>query len=578
MSRMPSRGRRGAAALRSVGPRILLGGVILLGSLPQADGRFRPYFRSWTPSVRPSLERLHRTFVETPRHRSFLNYSTYEAPRRPSGFERLRGAVRGLGRTGLRDFDRVLDEGLAGLSSTPKWAEEFQQSVRYQLLLSRYDIDIRRVKRKLKEAGFPARSSNGVWTSEFGEAVELFQRAHGVAVDGVPGPDTQQALKRVGRWRSARLGASERGRIEAALPRPIEFASGKYELQRTGRNLELRATKGESVRSFMGIQALRQLEEVGAARATEFSRGGLVFSYLAAHPETGRGAARLSIGGTTLSLSAKQLRALASGRSVPPKLDRLLRDLPRARIVLIRDRLAEVIRAITPKYAATRVSSTLLLRLLSRKYATMHDFYLDDDPSVAAATLTSPAISISGARDVGVYLPSKSFKVTDRGAVSVLREEIVQEGLKLSDGESILSTSNVVVISAHKTEQFQAYIRKLARDGAFRGKYVVFLSCYQRGDETFNSENVIQDGGAKTVLFFSQSLNAYAVRSVMKNLLKELAQVSEPAQFHELFERSVRVSIREASGDAVLVRELRRLLGWIRQVSDRGEAHDNRLV
>jgi hypothetical protein len=162
-----------------------------------------------------------------------------------------------------------------------------------------------------------------------------------------------------------------------------------------------------------------------------------------------------------------------------------------------------------------------LLRALREKYPD-YRFLLDDEPDVAREHAINPVL-VTSANDVAAYIPEKSFKVTDSDTIKATRSLLQSAGVKVEDSVKKLSQKNVIVLSGHKNQQFINYIDVHIKGGTLKDKVVVLFSCYEPGDANI-AHRVINEGGAREVIFFNQTIDATAVKQVLRELATQLQQ------------------------------------------------------
>src|SRR5262249_12912047 len=138
---------------------------------------------------------------------------------------------------------------------------------------------------------------------------------------------------------------------------------------------------------------------------------------------------------------------------------------------------------------------------------------------------------VKGAKDVALISNKKSFAVTDHNVVELVRATLLKAGVNVYKdlptdeipARLHVAETNLVVLTGHKADNFRTYIERLTDAGALRDKVVAVFSCYERGDEAFNSRVLAHGAGAKAVLFYTERINAEAVADVLKQFAKELA-------------------------------------------------------
>jgi hypothetical protein len=152
------------------------------------------------------------------------------------------------------------------------------------------------------------------------------------------------------------------------------------------------------------------------------------------------------------------------------------------------------------------------------------DFVIDDDVLVAAANIAL-LNKASAPEDVILVSDKTSFPVKDHTAIQRIESRLNSSGIhiihdvaKAGTAElSKLKAANVIVLTGHKDAAFIAYLRQLVDSGILRGKTVLMASCYSRLDAAWAS-SLIQDSGAREVIYFSDEINSLAVEKILIKL------------------------------------------------------------
>lgn len=191
-----------------------------------------------------------------------------------------------------------------------------------------------------------------------------------------------------------------------------------------------------------------------------------------------------------------------------------------------------------------------LLLALKDKY-TDYQFALDDELDMARANALDPFVIGSG-KDLGVYLPARSFRVTTLGVMINIRQQLESAGIHVESSMKALAERNILVISGHKDQALEAYIDAHIKAGNLKGKQVVLFSCYQRGDPGL-VHRMVAEGGAKEVIFFADTIDAGAVNEVVAELARSLtpgnAEPGSRRQLIDLLDASVEAATRQASDE-----------------------------
>jgi len=99
---------------------------------------------------------------------------------------------------------------------------------------------------------------------------------------------------------------------------------------------------------------------------------------------------------------------------------------------------------------------------------------------------------------------------------------------------------NVILMSGHRTEDYDAYLRELADKRYLEGKTVIIFACNEAGTSTLYSY-LTRRGRAKQVLYFPTKINAIASNAVITELIKVINTRVDPQglPFEEIFNMAV---------------------------------------
>lgn len=97
----------------------------------------------------------------------------------------------------LQTTHNLTADGIVGLQTRKVLADLIAKPVR-NLYMGCQGDDVARLQNQLNQAGFNCGTADGVFGPKTYAAVVALQKAHGLQVDGVVGPQTRQALSRLG--------------------------------------------------------------------------------------------------------------------------------------------------------------------------------------------------------------------------------------------------------------------------------------------------------------------------------------------------------------------------------------------
>lgn len=223
----------------------------------------------------------------------------------------------------------------------------------------------------------------------------------------------------------------------------------------------------------------------------------------------------IQFGTKKVKVSLAELDRLINGSPEVPCFDRLFPSHGRSKqkVIIYRGDFSE--RRYIDKYYKNRetpeIQSQLLLALRNR-YPN-YEFYLDDEMDLAKSNIENlPKIYTS--EDIGAYIIKMCFEVKDYNVLNNIKDILEEAGIQVEESLVVIERPNILIISGHKDEQYKSYLTNLGNRGALNGKCVISFSCYDSGDETFNS-NLIKKYGAKEIIFFPAEIHPSAVEDVI---------------------------------------------------------------
>jgi hypothetical protein len=200
-----------------------------------------------------------------------------------------------------------------------------------------------------------------------------------------------------------------------------------------------------------------------------------------------------------------------------------------------------------------------LLGALRDKYPG-YRFLLDDNPDVARENALKP-ILVASTGDVGAYIPEKSFRVTDYNVIKGARSTLQTAGVTVEDSMKKLNQQNIIVLSGHKDQAFVDYVDAHIKQGNLKDKLVVLFSCYQQGDAHL-AHRIIDEGGAREVIFFDDTISASGVQAVLKQLAANL-QLQHGTEngkpMLEVLDQSMKAAIDDPDTPEAVAREVKTL-------------------
>jgi hypothetical protein len=282
---------------------------------------------------------------------------------------------------------------------------------------------------------------------------------------------------------------------------------------------------------------------------------------------------RMRIGAEQVTVTIAELETLRKGQSVQSVTNALAKISATAPIIIVRDGFAQTKVGMILSESRMSIPPQLVFNGLRQAYP-KNNFYLDDDVVLAEANIAR-ITPISGPSDVVLLSDKTSFPVQDHQVVAHIEQDLAAAGVYVIKDVTTLSPSaaaqiaaaNVIVLTGHKDEAFLGFVDAIAAMGLLKGKSVAIMSCYDQLDP-IRASRLIQDHGAREVIYFTAAINATAVEEVLVTVTQKFSGETRMNLFHAL---------ERAYDDAKpnLSETLRRYLDimqifMIRQVSDLG--------
>lgn len=355
-------------------------------------------------------------------------------------------------------------------------------------------------------------------------------------------------------------------------------------LKRPDGRLEFWRTDEEGIKERKADRAtLASLNQIGMNEVKINSDELISFVGMGFIGAKGSGSINFQFGEATVEIGQSEMKNLFTGKGETPALDKLYatKTLPR-KMIIWRDHLSRVDenqeqfkydREYRMKFAGemgypSAERTELLIRLaegLDRRYAGKCEILFDDDMKIGRDNAnTLPGIG--GPEDIAVYVPHAGWGVQDYRVIERIEDELDGADIKTVRGVMEVPMLNIIIITAHKDQAFRSYLENLGTKGCLRNKYVLLLSCHEKGDETFNSK-LIEKYGAKAIQAPSNRIHPQAVEESLVRLSGMIKdRPAAKTSFHSLWQKAVEKAVEETS-NPILRREIEVLHRGIPQVS-----------
>jgi YD repeat-containing protein len=251
-----------------------------------------------------------------------------------------------------------------------------------------------------------------------------------------------------------------------------------------------------------------------------------------------------AVPGAPLTLDANASRLDARGRLADKAADRRLAAV---------DAPASVIVQGSPDNA----------RAIENAYGARTRVYFGSDLTLAKANAARMPL-LDSRNDVAIYLPPVSTGVEDFQIFDGLQKELAE--IKFVKDDAPVPQAKVVSIAGHDSPELAAYIERMGRAGALRGKLVLLNSCHGALKADWNAR-IIREFGAVGIRSFTTEIDAEPLREVMFDFYQLLGVEElrgEPIE--RIWKLAVERAMQETDQEEFR-REIRHLLEVVTQIS-----------
>ena len=149
------------------------------------------------------------------------------------------------------------------------------------------------------------------------------------------------------------------------------------------------------------------------------------------------------------------------------------------------------------------------------------EFALDgnDEASVRKMEAQPP---IRRGDDLAIYNNEKTLPLGFEKMITSLKPRFEKNDVEILDaeGRGVVKAQNVLLVTGYKNEDFKALVEGMIDEGKLAGKIVVFLSCGEGQEDSFNSDLLSAPKGPAMVLYYTERIYPEAVRRLMTRLAR----------------------------------------------------------
>jgi hypothetical protein len=310
-------------------------------------------------------------------------------------------------------------------------------------------------------------------------------------------------------------------------------------LKRPDGHLELwTVSNGTVLDRVRGKPAIERLDKIATEEVKANSDEVISFVRIGLSSPESKDNIYIQFGRDLVKISKSEMNALLSGTGEVPMLDKFL-GTKTGILVVWRD----------PFNREKMRNYPDLLRFaegLRLRYGDRHKIFFDDDVSIGRDNAINLPV-IHSPSDVAAYVPRKTFEFKDYGVIDHIEDFLAESGVEIIKGLRAIQVSNLLIIVGHKNSEFIASIERAGKAGFLEKKYVVQFSCYEAGDEPFNSRN-IKEFGIRGIHQYLGEIKPQAVEEVMFSMSEffQEKQVLE-TNWYELLNECVDRALKENS-------------------------------
>ncbi|WP_221391999.1 hypothetical protein [Dyadobacter sp. NIV53] len=189
-----------------------------------------------------------------------------------------------------------------------------------------------------------------------------------------------------------------------------------------------------------------------------------------------------------------------------------------------------------------------LMKELKKKYPSKR-FYLSRGITGISRIKRLP--TIKGPQDIAAYMPTKGSLIKE-DLIARMKQTLQDGKIKIVEvDDTFLSAddnipeSNILLVSGHKDETFESFLKTLADNGKLIHKVVAIFSCFERGTTDLQAY-LIHNGYASNVIFFPIRISPSATQALIQEITAILPKVTDINKNGVLMDECIEMALNNA--------------------------------
>ena len=257
----------------------------------------------------------------------------------------------------------------------------------------------------------------------------------------------------------------------------------------------------------------------------------------------------LQFGEQRIEVAVNELERMLAGesQSVPAALEQALQAHKGKKIVVWRDGffqglehvegVNDVIHSVI-KLPMKNERNVVNSHRLASRMNELTDVPVFYSESFERARAVDRSVVISGPEDIAV-IDAASLGLNDFGFSRNQKKMLERKGFKTgcTNDPTCFSDQKVVLIFAHKEEEFRQAIKQLAENDGLKGKYLLSFSCFADNEAVF-TQRFIQESGVNGIFLFDELINGNSTRETLYWFTKKYA--TDGGDLRDLMRESIK--------------------------------------
>jgi hypothetical protein len=209
-----------------------------------------------------------------------------------------------------------------------------------------------------------------------------------------------------------------------------------------------------------------------------------------------------------------------------------------------------------PDYPIRAPSATRVARALRHHFGSDTNIFIAQDLRLGLKNAAQMP-KLSGPQEIRFFVDGR--RIDDRGIVKSLTDRMESIDIDVVEAQNASPAEpGVGIVVGKNDENMRSVLSELAGQGAFRNGILAIAKCGNTDDVEFNSR-LIQESGAKAIIFYDEKIQPQAVKRVLVSLVKRLTSAGvEDGDWTKVFRLSVKdAAVGVTGSDLVEILKLR---------------------